>query len=184
MNRAISISAFVLLAASGRPAFGGDYGAERQWLMENPEAVQALGSMSREEMGQFLQQYQSMSEDEKAMVRNHAKDLQALGPAERSWALANPDAVRQLGTLSDGERKKFLDTYKNLSEGEKQKLMENAGELSKLSPEERAWALENPDAVRQLGNVPDADRDKMMDAYRSVSPETQRVLREGMSGGK
>jgi hypothetical protein len=180
--RMISIPASVVLLFS--TAFAQDYGAERQWLMEHPEAVQALGSMSREEVGQFLQTYQSLSPDEKAKLREHAADLQALGPAERSWALANPDAVRQLGALSEGEQKKFLDTYKNLSDAEKKKLMENADELGKLSPEERAWALENPDAVRQLGNVPDGDRDKMMDAYRSVSPETQRALRESMGGAR
>ena len=182
--RTNTIPLAALLSLSWTVATAQDYGAERQWLMEHPEAVQALGSMSREEVGQFLQTYQSLSPDEKAKLREHAADLQALGPAERSWALQNPDAVKQLGALSDGERKKFLDTYKNLSDGEKQKLMENADELGKLSPEERAWALENPEAVRQLGNVPDADRDKMMDAYRSVSPETQRMLRDGMRGGQ
>ena len=181
--RTITIS-FVAALCLSSVATAQDYGAERQWLMEHPEAIKALGEMPKEDVGKFLQTYQSLSSEEKAMVREHAGELQNLGPAERSWALNNPDAVKQLGTLSDGERKKFLDTYKNLSDGEKQKLMENADELGKLSPEERAWALENPDAVRQLGNVPDADRDKMMDAYRSVSPETQRILREGMAGGQ
>ena len=181
--RTISISTS-LIALFSTLAFAQDYGAERQWLMEHPEAIQALGSMPREDVGKFLQQYQSMSPEEKAMVREHAGDLQALGPAERKWALENPDSVRQLGALSEDERKKFLDTYKNLSDAEKQKLMENADELQKMSPEERKWALENPDAVRQLGALPDSDRDKMMDTYRNLSPDAQRMIRNGMGGGR
>lgn len=180
--RMISIPASALLLFS--TAFAQDYGAERQWLMEHPEAIKALGEMPKEDVGKFLQTYQSLSSEEKAMVREHASELQNLGPAERSWALNNPDAVKQLGALSDGERKKFLDTYKNLSDGEKQKLMENADELQKLSPEERTWALENPDAVRQLGALPDSDRDKMMDTYQNLSPDAQRMIRKGMGDAR
>ena len=183
MTRTISILATGVLLGLASPLVAQDYGAERQWIMEHPEALKALGEMPKEDAAAFLQTYQGLSSEEKAMVREHAAELQTLGSAERKWALANPDAVKQLGGLSEGERKKFLDAYKNLSDAEKQKLMENADELQKLSPEERKWALENPDAVKQLGALPDSDRDKMMDTYRNLSPDAQRMIRNGMGGG-
>ncbi len=182
MKRTITLPLCALLLASS-PAFGqsaGDFGDERAWVAEHPEALQALGAMPREELGQFLQTYQGLSAEEKAKVREHAADLQQLGPSERKWALQNPDAVRQLGTMSDDDRKKFLETYKNLTPEEQEKLRGSADQLGKLSAEERTWALENPDAVKQLGNLPDADRDKMMDAYQNLSPDAQRMIRKQM----
>src|SRR5436305_826238 len=82
----------------------------------------ALGSMSREELGQFFQTYQGMSEQEKAQLREHSGELQQLGPAERNWALQNPDAVRQLGAMPEDERKKVVETYQKLTPEEQQKL--------------------------------------------------------------
>jgi hypothetical protein len=186
LKKALALRCCVLLLAAG-PAFAqsaregpGDYGDERRWAAEHPEALQALGSMSKEELGQFLSTYQSLSPEEKAELREHAGELQQLGPGERSWALQNPDAVRQLGAMSDEQREKFLKTYQGLSAAEQKNLREHANELQNLSPEEQNWALDHPDAVRQLGTVPDGDRAKMMDAYRNMSPETQKLMRDQM----
>jgi hypothetical protein len=184
MRRTISIPLFLIMLISG-PAFAqgaGDYGDERRWLAEHPDAVKALGGMSREELGQFFQAYQGMSEQEKAQMRQHAGELQQLAPAERSWALQNPDAVRQLGAMSEEERKKVLETYQKLTPEEQQKLREHSAELGKMSPDERKWALDNPEAMRQLGNVPDGDRDQMIDTYRKLSPDAQRFVRDHMNG--
>jgi len=172
------IAAAFLLTIS--TALAQEYGEERRWLAENPSAMEALGSMSREEMGQFLETYQGLSPEEKQKLRDHAGDLQKLGPAERKWALENPDAVRQLGALPDAEREKFLSTYENLSAAEKQKLRENADQLGKLTAEERAWALDNPDTVRSLGNLPTEQRGALLDAYRGLPPESQEMLRQQM----
>jgi hypothetical protein len=136
--------------------------------------------MSREELGQFFQTYQSLSSEQKAQLRDHAGELQQLAPAERSWALQNPDAVRQLGSMPEDQRKKLLETYGNLSAEDQRKLREHAGELRKLSPEEQNWALGHPDTVRQLGNVPDAERQQMIDSYRNLPPDAQRFVRDRM----
>jgi hypothetical protein len=168
--------------AQGRTEAGGDYGQERRWLAEHPEAMKALGGMSREELGQFFQTYQGLSEQEKAQLRDHAGELQQLGPAERSWALQNPDTVRQLGAMSEDERKKVVETYQKLTPEEQQKLRENSAELGKMSADERKWAIDHPDSMRQLGNMPDGDRDQMIDAYRNLSPDAQRYVRDHMNG--
>jgi hypothetical protein len=34
--------------------------------------------------------------------------------------------------------------------------------------------------MRQLGNLPDADRDKMIDNYRNLSPDAQKFIRNQM----
>lgn len=158
----------------------GDYGAERQWILEHPEAIQALGNVPKEDLGKFLDTYRKLPPEEQQKLREHAGDLQALGPAERQWALANPDAVRQLGDMPEADRKKFLDSYKNLTPAEQEKLRTHADQLKALSPEDRAWALENPDAVRLLGNLPDNQRDQMMDAYKQLPPDSQKVIRDQM----
>ena len=162
------------------PSRGQDYGAERQWLMEHPEAIKALGDMPKEDVGKFLQTYQTLSPEEKAQVREHAADLQNLGANERKWALENPDAVRQLGTMSDADRTKFLQTYKNLTPAEQEKLRANADQLKRMSPEEQKWALDNPDAVRQLGNLPDKQREQMIDIYQSLPADQQEMVRGKM----
>jgi hypothetical protein len=187
MRQTISIPFFLIVLISS-PAFAqragegaGDYGEERRWLAEHPDALKALGGMSREELGQFFQTYQGMSEQEKAQLREHSGELQQLGPAERNWALQNPDAVRQLGAMPEDERKKVVETYQKLTPEEQQKLRQNSAELGKMSPAERKWALENPDAMRQLGNVPDGERDQMIDAYRNLSPDAQRFVRDQMN---
>lgn len=177
MTMPLTAAAILFLVSS---AAAQEYGEERRWLAENPSAMDALGSMSREEMGQFLQTYQGLSAEEKTKLRDHAGELQKLGPAERKWALENPDAVRQLGALADADREKFLSTYESLSAAEKQKLRENADELGKLSAEERAWALDNPDAVRSFGNLPAEQRGGLLDAYRGLPPESQEMLRQQM----
>ena len=166
-------------SAGGDP-IPGDFGAERRWLMENPEAIKALGEMPKEDLGKFLETYRTLSPEEQAAVRTHAGDLQALGTDERKWALENPDAVRQLGAMPEADRKKFLETYKNLTPAEQEKLRANADQLKKMSPEEQKWALENPDAVRQLGAMPDGQRDQMLDIYRSLPEEQQGMVRERM----
>jgi hypothetical protein len=166
-------------SASDAP-ISGDFGAERRWVMEHPEAIQALGNMPKEDLGKFLETYRSLPPDEQAKIREHASDLQNLGPNERKWALENPDAVRQLGTLSDADREKFLQTYKGLTPAEQEKLRANADQLKKMSPEEQKWALENPDAVRQLGNMPDGQREQMLDIYRSLPADQQEMVRDKM----
>ena len=166
-------------SASGAP-ISGDFGAERRWVMEHPEAIKALGEMPKEDLGKFLETYRTLSPEEQAAVREHAGDLQALGANERKWALENPDAVRQLGALPEADRAKFLETYKNLSPAEQEKLRANADQLKKMSPEEQKWALENPDAVRQLGAMPDGQRNQMLDIYRSLPEEQQGMVRERM----
>ena len=187
MRTRISIAAlFTLSIATGGFAQtagpgSNDYGAERRWLADHPEAIQALGGMSREDLGQFFKTYQGMSEQEKAQLRDHAGELQHMSPAERSWALQNPDAVRQLGAMPEDERKKVLETYQKLTPQEQQKLREHSAELGKMSPDERKWALENPEAMRQLGKVPDGERDQMIDAYRNLSPDAQRFVRDQMN---
>ena len=188
--RTIAIPVCLLVLASS-PVFaqragehGGDYGDERQWLAEHPEALKALGGMSKEELGQFFQNYQSLSPQEKTQLREHSAELQQMSPSERSWALQNPDAVRQLGAMPDEERKKVLDTYRNLTPEEQQKLRDHADDFKSMSPEERKWALDNPSAMRQLGNLPDADRDKMIDNYRNLSPDAQKFIRNQMNTGR
>lgn len=190
---AVSVFAFGISAwfaafaeAQGRGGFGrdapvpGDYGAERQWLMDNPDAIRALGELPKEELGDFLQTYRSLPAEEQKMVRDHAADLQQLGPNERKWALDNPDAVRQLGAMSEEDRRKFLETYKSLTPAEKEKLRTHADDLQALSPEDRKWALENPDAVRQLGAMPDGQRDQLLDVYRSLPSDSQDIVRDRM----
>lgn len=189
MRRQLIVGGLCLLTAAPALAQGVDrgmgadgYGDERRWIMEHPEAMEALGHMRREDLGKFLETYRSLSPAEKQKIREHASDLQALGPNERKWALDNPDAVRQLGTMPDDQRRRFLETYKSLSPAEQQKLREHADALQALSPEERSWALEHPDAVRQLGDLPDGERKQMLDEYRAMPPDVQRSLRDGMRG--
>ena len=172
--------AFAQSPSAGGAPISGDFGAERRWVMEHPEAIKALGDMPKEDLGKFLETYRSLPPDEQAKVREHATDLQGLGANERKWALENPDAVRQLGNLSDAERQKLLETYKNLTPAEQEKLRANADELKKMTPEEQKWALENPDAVRQLGNMPDKQRDQMIDIYRSLPEDQQGMVRDKM----
>jgi len=142
--------------------------------------VKALGDMPKEDLGKFLETYRNLPPEEQAQVREHAADLQNLGASERKWALENPDAVRQLGAMPEADRKKFLETYKNLTPAEQQKLRANADQLKKMSPEEQKWALENPDAVRQLGNMPQGQRDQMLDIYRSLPEDQQEMVRDKM----
>jgi uncharacterized protein DUF3106 len=180
MIRATVLSVSISLALAG--AASAQSADERQWLTEHPEALQALGSMPKEDLGKFLQTYQGLSADEKAKLREHAGEMQQMTPEERKWALDNPDAVRELGSMPEDQQKKILESYRSLSPEEKQKLREHADELRNLSPEDKNWALEHPDAVRQLGSMPDAQRKQMMDAYRSLPPETQDMLRDRMGG--
>ncbi len=189
--RRLTISA-ALLVLCASPLFAqsmdgapkpGEYGAERRWMADHPEAVRAIGEMPREDAAKLLDTYKNLPPAEQQKLRDHAGELQALGPQERKWALDNPDAVRQLGDLSDADRKKVLDTYQNLSPAEQAKLREHAGDLETLSPEERQWALDHTDTLRQLGNLPEDQVEQMFDAYRSLPPETQKALRDGMTGG-
>jgi hypothetical protein len=166
-------------SAGGAPT-SGDFGAERRWVMEHPEAIKALGDMPKEDLGKFLETYRSLPPEEQAQIREHASDLQGLGANERKWALENPDAVRQLGSMSDADRQKLLQTYKSLTPAEQEKLRANADQLKKMTPEEQKWALENPDAVRQLGAMPDGQRDQMLDIYRSLPADQQGMVRDKM----
>jgi len=159
-------------------------GDERRWIAEHPEALQALGSLPREDLAKFLQTYQDLTPEEQAKLRDHAGEMQQLSPTERSWAIQNPDAMRQLGAMPEEQRKKFVDEYRKLTPEEKEKLRANADEIRKMSPEEQKWALDHPDAVRELGSVPDGDRKQMLDAYRNLSPEAQGIVRERMGGGR
>ncbi len=82
--------------------------------------------------------------------------------------------------MSDADRQKLLQTYKNLTPAEQEKLRANADQLKKMSPEEQKWALENPDAMRQLGNMPDGQRDQLIDIYRSLPEDQQGMVRDKM----
>ena len=173
-------SSFAQSPSAGGAPTSGDFGAERRWVMENPDAIKALGEMPKEDVAKFLQAYRGLSPEEQAQVRAHAGELQGLGANERKWALDNPDAVRQLGSMPEAEREKFLQTYKNLTPAEQEKLRANADQLKKMSPEEQKWALENPDAVRQLGAMPDGQRQQMLDVYRSLPEDQQGMVRDKM----
>lgn len=159
----------------------GDLAAERRWMAEHPDALRALADMPREDVAKLIDTYRSLPPGEQQKLRDHAAELQGLGPEERKWALEHPDAVRQLGGLSDADRQKLLDVYRGLSPAEQAKLREHAGELQSLSPEEREWALEHADTVRQLGSLPDDQLEGMLDAYRQLPPEAQQMLRDGMA---
>jgi hypothetical protein len=136
--------------------------------------------MPREDVAKVLDTYKNLPPADQQKVREHAAELQTLGPQERKWALDNPDAMRELGDMSDADRKKLLDTYQGLSPAEQAKLREHAGELQSLSPEDRQWALDHADTARQLGNLPEGQLDQMLDIYRQLPPESQEMLRGSM----
>lgn len=101
---------------------------------------------------------------------------------ERQWLAEHPEALQALGALPREDLGRFLEAYQKLPPAEQEKLREHAEELRGLSSEERRWALEHPDAVRQLGNLPEDDRQQMFDAYRGLSPDAQRFIRDRMTG--
>lgn len=100
-----------------------------------------------------------------------------LSPEDAAWLEANPDAIVDLSTLPPDQLQKFVDLYQGLTPEEQDKLRDSAGELQALSPDEQAWALDNPAAVGQLGKLSQAERQRLLDLYRRADPATQRRLR-------
>lgn len=101
----------------------------------------------------------------------------AISGEEAAWLATHPDAVVELSQMPPDQMLRFLEVYQALSPEEQQQLRDNAGELQSLSPEEQAWALENPDGVRLLGSLAPEERARLLELYRSADPNTQRRLR-------
>jgi len=80
--------------------------------------------------------------------------------------------------VSPAEARKLMQAYGALPAEDQKKVRKHAGELRQMTPEERAWALQNQDAVRTLGDMPDEDRKALLDLYRQLPPEDQKALRE------
>ncbi|MEA2625802.1 MAG: hypothetical protein QOD06_1847 [Candidatus Binatota bacterium] len=108
----------------------------------------------------------------------------SLPAEEREWAAKNPKAVERLGELPAGEQRRVLDTYERLPDDEKRQLRENADELQALSPEERRWALDHPDQVRQLGELPPDQRKGLVDVYRNLPDGVQEQIRDRLTGDR
>jgi len=71
-----------------------------------------------------------------------------------------------------------------LRHDDKRQLRESADELQALSPEERRWALDHPDEVRQLGELSPDQRKGLVDAYRNLPDELQEQIRDRFTGGR
>jgi len=80
--------------------------------------------------------------------------------------------------VSPSEARKLMQAYGALPAEDQKKVRKHAGELRQMTPEERAWALQNQDAVRTLGAMPEADRKALIDLYRQLPPEDRKALRE------
>jgi hypothetical protein len=100
-----------------------------------------------------------------------------VSPEEAAWLEANPEAIVDLSALPPDQLQKFVDIYQGLTPEEQDRLRENSGELQALSPEEQAWALDNPAAVGQIGKLSQAERQRLLELYRQADPATQRRLR-------
>ncbi len=97
-------------------------------------------------------------------------------PEEAAWLEANPDAIVDLSEIPPDQLQKFVDLYQGLTPEEQGQLRDNADALRALSADEQALALDNPAAVRQLGKLPEAERNRLLKLYRDTDPATQRRL--------
>lgn len=93
-------------------------------------------------------------------------------------AAAPTAAADQKDAPTPDEVRALKKAYRDASPDERRSLRRNAGELRRMTPEERQWAVQNQDAMRELGSMPNEDRKALIDLYRQLPPEQQKAVRE------